>query len=79
MRGFVEFVAFGFEVDGLDDGGFQFGIATAAAQQGAEFKLFVLPQTHVGGAVDGNADAVAGLAKVLRHRGDETDVEATVL
>jgi len=52
--------------------------SSTSLQPRAEFVFLFLPQAHVGGAVDGDAHAVAGLAKVLRDRRDEADVEAAV-
>src|SRR3569832_530325 len=73
---FAEFVTFRLEIDRMQDGGFQFGVAATLAQQRTEFEFLFLPQAHVGRAVDGDADAVAGFAEMLRDRRDEADIEA---
>src|SRR3972149_8960489 len=75
-RLFPELVALGLEGDRLADGGRQFFIADALAQQGAQFELVVLAQAKVQGAVRRQAHAVAGGAEVPGHGSDETDVQS---
>src|SRR3970040_1151167 len=75
---FAEFVPLGFEVDRLADGRLQPCVTDAVAQQRTQFELVLLSQTEIERAVDRQAHAVTGLAKVLRHRRDEADAEPAV-
>ncbi len=52
------------------------GIADAGTQQRAKFELVFLSEAQVECAIDGEPYPVAGLAKMLRNRRDETDPEA---
>ena len=64
-------MAFGLLRNGAEDRLFELMSIGAATQQGAQVEPVVLTQAQIDGAISGEADAVAGFAKVLRYGCDE--------
>ena len=59
--------------DGQVDGGIEFVVAGAGAQQRAEIEGVVLAQAHIECAGAGEPHAIAAFAEIMGHRRDEAD------
>ena len=68
-------MALGFPRDGAEDGLLERLVVGARTQQRPQLEAVVLTQAQIDGAVDGEANAIAGLAEVLRERRDEADAQ----
>src|SRR6185312_8194997 len=74
-----EVVALGLARDGFVDGTHQRVVVGAGAQRRAQIGGVVLAETHVERAGAREPHAVAALAEIVRHRGDEAEAAARLL